>query len=168
MLHREEKRWERGFSDNFCQACLELTYNGSIVGLFAKPEFSQFLHQVFGNITNHQRFALQRGNGRGEGEINPSRKWNRHKIPVSHTSVHKAYWSWPACSLSKASEHHISQKKHGWKQDLKKEKQNTLTEHLSVLISLFKATQLTRSISLSTPEVGLFSELLEVNFTLQK
>lgn len=38
---------------------------------------------------------------------------------------------------------------------------NTLREHLPVLISLLKATQLTRSISI--PEVGLFSQLSEVN-----
>lgn len=51
---------------------------------------------------------------------------------------------------------------------IKKNKKNpTLTEHLSGLISLFKAKQLTRSISLAAPEVGLFLELLEVNFTLQ-
>lgn len=46
---------------DFHQSRFKLTYNGSIVGFFTEPELSQLLHQVFSNITNHQRFTLQRG-----------------------------------------------------------------------------------------------------------
>lgn len=67
--HTERKRRFSAKSCSFGQLCFKLTYNGSIVGFFTKPEFSQFLHQVFSNITNHQRLTLQKGNGRGEGLI---------------------------------------------------------------------------------------------------
>lgn len=67
--YTERKRRFSAKSCSFGQLCFKLTYNGSIVGFFTKPEFSQFLHQVFSNITNHQRLTLQKGNGRGEGLI---------------------------------------------------------------------------------------------------
>lgn len=51
---------------DFHQSRFKLTYNGSIVGFFTEPEFSQLLHQVFSNITNHQRFTLQRELQRGK------------------------------------------------------------------------------------------------------
>lgn len=51
---------------DFHQSRFKLTYNSSIVGFFTEPEFSQLLHQVFSNITNHQRFTLQRELQRGK------------------------------------------------------------------------------------------------------
>lgn len=116
---------KRRFSAKSCsfgQLCFKLTYNGSIVGFFTKPEFSQFLHQVFSNITNHQRFTLQKGNSRGEGLIREIFLVTLKKKIPCHAHLPTVLMRWNYKHLSEVSEHILKPEKPCMKASFKNKK----------------------------------------------
>lgn len=147
--YTERKRRFSAKSCSFGQLCFKLTYNGSIVGFFTKPEFSQFLHQVFSNITNHQRLTLQKGNSRGEGLIREifliTLKKKSHVMHICPQLLRGG----TASTCLKFQNIYFNQKNRAWRQVLRTK------SRLSVLLSVLKATRLVIKF-LATPEVGCF------------